>query len=173
MVAKAVAFLHDFLPEGFTGQWSHIKGSDVMNILMSETKEMSTARHKATQNAQANFEFLEEWMRKGPSWKQAAGNAQADITVKKRRPNKAPTLYSPAALVALLIISYPEAKYRQWMGSLQIDWMMGLRDGMKVRDGFWKGLTEQDLDIFQIAEAHHAKVGLCPDAPREPALRRG
>lgn len=83
-----------------------------MDVLLCETKDMSLARHKATQNAQATFEYFEEWMRKASTWRDTATLAKSEVTVKKRGPNKAPTLYSPADLVALLIISYPESKYR-------------------------------------------------------------
>ena len=51
MVAKAYAFLHDHLPEGLTGQWDHIHGDELMEILMCHQKEFSVTRHRATLNA--------------------------------------------------------------------------------------------------------------------------
>lgn len=164
MLAKLYAFMHDFLPDGFSGRWSHIKGEDVMSIIMSERKDMSVSRHKATQNAYALFEYLETWMEKGPDWRQAA-ERDAETSGKKRGPRKAPVLYTPAGLAALLSISYPDPKYRLWVGRLQIDWMM--HDEIDVREGFWKGITKNDVDaIFQLPKTRYSEVPLVADYTR-------
>lgn len=53
------------MPCKFTGRWSHIRGEDVMNVLISYTKNLAVTRHKASKDAAAAFTYLEEWMKTG------------------------------------------------------------------------------------------------------------
>lgn len=164
LVARTYAFLHDFMPRGFSGQWSHICGQRVMEILLCHTRSLTAARHIVAQNACAIFAYLEEWMNRGASWRAAAANAEYENTVYKKGSVKAPTLCTPEGLVALLILSYPETtKYLQRIDSLQIGWMMGPHDDIMVKDGFWKGITKDDLVIFEPSKTRHAKVPLLAD----------
>lgn len=133
MLAKAYAFLYNFIPHSFVGEYSHINGRDVINIVLCEKKDMAVSRHKATQNAQANFEVLEAWMKKGANWRAAAKAGNAD---KKKGPRKAPFLYSPEGMMAVLIILYPEQKWREWVARLELNWILSLRDKLAVRRGF-------------------------------------
>lgn len=145
MLAKLYAFLHDFLPCGFTGRWAHIHGNDVMDVLLSHTKEFSFTRHRATSGAAAAFEHLGDWMSKGSTWQEAMFNAEGG-----RKKRSKPVLYSPEQLAALLVIAYPDVRYRELVGRLQVGWMMGPRAGLEVHDGFWEGITEADLDdVFE------------------------
>lgn len=164
MVTKAYAFLRDFMPSGFTGQWSHIMGQDVMNVLMSHTKDMAVTRHKATKDIQETFTQLEDWMKTGATFKEAIGKEHAG----KGKERRALTLYSPAHLVALLIISYPDATFRQWIGRLQIPWMMyPLAEMVKhTTDGFWKDLTAADFSMFQPEPQYISETPLLADYNR-------
>lgn len=160
MLAKLYGFLYDFLPGGFTGRWSHIRGNDVMEILLCQRKDMAVSRHKATNNVQASFDYLEKWMKKGADWRDAL-RKDAD-QAKKKGPKKTLTQYSPENLVALLVLSYPDPKYRQWVGRLQIGWMM--EEEVQVRDGFWKGLTRDDIAlIFQPNDPRPSELPLAAD----------
>lgn len=90
----------------------------------------------------------------------------ARSSAKKRKgPKRTLTLYSPANLVALLVLSYPDPKYRHWLGRLQMDWMM--RDRVCVREGFWKGLTRDDLaKVFQLSDLRLTEAPLAADYNR-------
>lgn len=53
------------------------------------------------------------------------------------------------AILAVLIIAHPdpEYKFKNWIGRLQIDWMMTQdRNTLDVKSGFWKGLNSKNLD---------------------------
>lgn len=164
LVAKVYAFLYDHMPKGFTGRWAAIRGNDVMEILLCEKKELSVTRHKATSSAQANFESLEEWMRKGTNWREALSHTAGER--KKANHKRGPVLYSPAGLAALLILSYPDPRYRRWVGRLQIDWMLTRRGKLEVTDGFWKGITDDNLGFFHAEEPRRAEVPLATDYDR-------
>lgn len=159
MVAKVYAFLHDFLPHGFTGKWSHIKGNSLMEILLSDIKTFSVTRHKVISKAAEVFKSMEEWMKKGSDWKEAAKQAGLDGdktdtaagSAKKKGAKKPPPfLYSPEGMVAFLVISYPNSKYLQWIGRLQIAWMITWQPDqpLSVEEGFWKGITDENLLMF-------------------------
>lgn len=163
MLAKAYAFLYDFIPHGFVHEYSHINGRDVMNIVLCEKKEMAVSRHKATQNAQANFDVLEAWMKKGSNWRAAAQAAQAAQADKKKGPRKVPFLYSPEGLIALLIVAYPDQKWRELVVRLELDWILSPRDKLAVRRGFWAGLTGDDLTMFQTDEPRVSDLPLALD----------
>lgn len=77
-------------------------------------------------------------------------------------------LYSPAGLAELLILSYPDPRYKQWVGRLQIDWMMTRRGRLQVTDGLWKGITDDNLGLFH-AEGHPE---LCPQAAGQLVRQR-
>lgn len=60
-------------------------------------------------------------------------------------------------MMAVLVLAHPDdTKFKEWIGRLQIQWMM-LQDpkGLSVNEGFWKGITTQNLkDVFSAAPAH-------------------
>ncbi|KAI3392396.1 hypothetical protein diail_5747 [Diaporthe ilicicola] len=157
MVAKLYLFLRDFIPHGLTGRFSHIQGNDVMNQLLCHFNESTMSRHKVTKYAESVFTELEQWMGSNQNWQEALRQAKADFekrrTGKKRAGGKAPGLHTAAALLAVLAISHPDARFRTWVGKLQIDWMMTQRrDTLHVASGFWAGLNGQNLGTVFAAD---------------------
>lgn len=165
MLAKAYLFLRDFVPQGLTGRFSHIGGGDVMDQLLCHKPETTASRHRVTKSADSAFNKLGLWMGTHKSWQSALRRAKKDAdaekrsTGKKRLGGKAPGLHSPAALLAVLIISHPdpESKFRKWIGRMGIDWMIRPRETLEVRHGFWKGLNKNNLDMIFATEAEEQR----------------
>lgn len=55
-------------------------------------------------------------------------------------------VYSPAGPVALLVLAHPDSKFREWAASMGVDWMASDWDTFVVGEGFWKGITGDDLE---------------------------
>lgn len=70
-------------------------------------------------------------------------------------------------ILALLIITHPHNdKFKNWIvRRLQIDWMLTQdREGLDVRDGFWKGLNAENLyQVFAPEEPREAELDLLAD----------
>lgn len=165
MVAKFYLFLRDFIPQGLIGGFSHIKGSEVMDQLLSHPPESAMSRHKVTKAADTAFNKLGTWMGTHKNWQTALRTAKKDAegekrgSGKKKLGGKAPGLQSPTALLATLIISHPdtEAKFRKWIGRLQINWMIRPRETINVCSGFWKGLNSTNLDLAFATESEEQR----------------
>lgn len=89
------------------------------------------------------------------------------------------TLSLPAIL-AILIIAHPDAKFKDWIGQLQIEWMVTQsRETLNVQQGFWDGLNSRNLDdVFVMnEEPRRAEVHRLADysqlfGPRFTSCRR-
>lgn len=160
MVGKVHGFPRDFIPSGFTGRWSHIDGNHVMTILMCHTKTQAVSRHRAKGDAHVNFERLEEWMRQGRDWREAA--QACDDTGKTPQ-----IVYSSAGLVAFLILAHPGSKLRDRVASVRAGGMAGDRDTFVVGNGFWEGLTGDDLEqCFHLEPTRSSGPPLLADCTR-------
>lgn len=154
LLAKTYLFLRDYMPEGFTGRFSHISGRDVMDYLLCHPGTTCTSRHKFAKSMKTALNDLEVWMGTHKSWQAALAYAkkeQADpkkISKRRYQGAKATALPPPAALIAVLIIRHPDPNtaYRNWIGRLQIGWMCTQsREALDVSSGFWKGLNGSNL----------------------------
>ena len=136
MFLKFYIFIRDFMPQGLTGNLSHIKGQDVMNHLLCHA-EYTPSRHKISKSADIAFANLEKWIGNSPNWNLSQQQAKT----------KAPGLHSPAGLLALLIIAHPDPdlRFKNWIRRLQINWMMQPRHLLDVKNGFWKGLNARNV----------------------------
>ena len=154
ILAKVYIFIREYMPRGLVGRWEHISGRDVMEYLLAGTKEQCVTRHPATKSVVAGFRDLEKWMARGATWQDALANARDEASQqrhsKRETAGLAPGLVSPAAMLALLALGYPEPKYHDWIATLQIGWMMTeARETLEVREGFWKGLTSKNItEVF-------------------------
>lgn len=95
---KFYLFLRDFIPQGLTGRFAHIRGSDVMNLLLSHL-ETTPSRHRVAKQADMAFSDLESWMGSHRGWEDAlrkAGNDVGKASKKKQKDSRAPGLLSPA-----------------------------------------------------------------------------
>ncbi|KAI1420211.1 hypothetical protein F5Y12DRAFT_139095 [Xylaria sp. FL1777] len=150
MMVKVYLFLCQYMPEGLTGRWAHLRGSEVMSVLLSD-EEPSVSRHKATKKIYSSLGKLEVWMAKGPSWRIASENSKVEAkkmkphTAKRDKLEKAPLpLYSPERCLAFLVLAYPDPKYRDKFQCLQLGWMMDDPKTLDVQDqGFWWGLDSR------------------------------
>lgn len=97
-------FLRDCIPAGFTGNFKHLNGNDIMRHLLCHKGETTPSRHKATKYAEASFTKLEAWMARGSSWQTALEAAKSDIDQGKAVKGKrnvdglAPGLHSPTGM---------------------------------------------------------------------------
>lgn len=146
MLAKLYLFLRDFMPDGLAGRWAHIRGEDVMRYLCSST-EVAISRHRVTKDAKTSFDELEQWMRRGTDWREALARSQKTAGAPGKRKNswKAPGLHTPAGLLAVMVIAYPETRFKDRIGRLQINWMMDAPEAIEVRKGFWEGINAHNL----------------------------
>ncbi|RWA10339.1 hypothetical protein EKO27_g4766 [Xylaria grammica] len=160
---KFYFFLRDFMPYGLIGNdnddssFGHILGNDVMNFLLCQG-EHTVSRHKVTKNAEFAFLELEKWMGRGKTWREALQQAQeteSDKQRKRRAGWKAPGLHTPAGLLAVLVLAHPDpdSKFRNWVGRLEIDWMIRPRNTLAVKHGFWEGISTDNIyDVFAAEE---------------------
>lgn len=101
LLAKFYIFMRHFFPRGLTGDYSHIRGNEVMEQLLSHG-QTTPSRHKMGKFAESAFGELERWMSRGSTWRQAleqaraASNSSRAAGNKRRVPWKAPGLHSPA-----------------------------------------------------------------------------
>jgi hypothetical protein len=161
MFIKLYAFLREFMPRGLSDEFAHIEGNDVAQYLLCQKNEFAVSRHKFTLRALTAFDELHEWMT-GKNWKDA-------IKVKNNgtKAAKAPGLYSPAEMLAMMVIDYPGTKIRDRIRSLQLEWMMEPRDSsLQVHEGYWEGITHSDLVIFSLSEGRQAEVLILADYTR-------
>ncbi|KAI0103268.1 hypothetical protein GGR51DRAFT_251749 [Nemania sp. FL0031] len=178
MLAKLYCFLLDFIPRGLSGQFDHVRGSDVMDHMLCSSGETAPSRHRFSKDAEAAWVELEAWMKKGRDWQEAVKQAKADHACykatdspcKRKAPSwKAPGLFSPAGMIALLAIAHPEkaSKLSERVGQLQINWMAGARDKLDVKVGFWKGIRNENLyECFLPDDCRRAEIGMLADYTR-------
>ncbi|KAJ2999317.1 hypothetical protein NUW58_g34 [Xylaria curta] len=159
MFAKMYIFCYDHGLPGLSGSLNYIRGDDVMNLLLSHLLsnpgDQSTSRHRITRKADVALTDLETYMTKGNTWKEAVDKARAEAGSSSRdggnRPNdiwRVPVLYSPAHLLSILIISYPDTKFKDRIQRLGIEWMMQDRNHLSVQDGYWRGIENKHLDTY-------------------------
>ncbi|KAI1748311.1 hypothetical protein F4782DRAFT_534530 [Xylaria castorea] len=154
MLARAYVFLflRDYLPRGLTGRYGHICGGDVMDHLLCHITEQYPSRHKATKDAN--------------TWLQEIENPQPNGSPNIQKAfRKIPGLLSPAGVLILLIMDYPDHKYMDRIGRLGLMWMMDDRNTLHVRDGgFWAGIQAKDIDmVFAPPERREAEVDFLAD----------
>ncbi|KAI4599625.1 hypothetical protein KJ359_001722 [Pestalotiopsis sp. 9143b] len=150
MLAKLYLTLrdHEELRRGFAGKHAHIRGGDVMQHLLSHVGEFSSTKHKFTKDADTVFDELEDW-----SEALQVAKAKAEELSKERRfaSTRAPMLFSPAGMLALVVIAYPDSKYTERIGRLQLSWMLDQpREELDAQDGFWKGLNKTNLEHITV-----------------------
>ncbi|KAJ2995491.1 hypothetical protein NUW58_g1253 [Xylaria curta] len=62
MMAKMYLFLRQYMPDGLTGRWAHLRGNEVMRVLLSDREEQCVSRHKVTKKIYSSLGKLqEEW----------------------------------------------------------------------------------------------------------------
>lgn len=91
------------------------------------TNEHAFSRHKLAKQVTSAFRKLEEWMSGCDIWTEAVEKArEGDRTGRRNSNRKAPGLFLPAAIMAVLIIAYPDPdnQFHDLIGRLQIDWMV-------------------------------------------------
>ncbi|TRX93202.1 hypothetical protein FHL15_005781 [Xylaria flabelliformis] len=164
MFLKFYIFIRDFMPQGLVDNLAHIKGQDVMDHLLCHA-EYAPSRHKVSKAANQAFTELEKWMGDHSHWRSSLNQAKTEPKTREggeRKDWKAPGLHSPAGLLALLVIAHPnpDSPYREWIGRLEIDWMMlQPRGTLNVQHGFWKGVNANNVyDIFSAEEARQPKI---------------
>ncbi|CAJ2503080.1 Uu.00g104740.m01.CDS01 [Anthostomella pinea] len=169
MFAKMYVFMRDFMPQGLTGKYAHIRGDDVMRHLLCHN-EHTVSRHKVSKAADTAWREMEKWVKGGATWKEALQDARRETRHKNRRTPMCPGLHSPAGLLAVMIIAHPDpdSKFRNWIGQLQIDWMMTQPRGrLDVRHGFWKGINDSNLyTVFLAEEDREADITMLADYTR-------
>lgn len=141
MLIKIFLFLHNYMPRELTGNYAHLWGSEVINYCLS-LKEQAASRHRVTKKAKAAWNKLEAWMSQGRDWKEAL---QRFKELKKKGGKRAPGLCLPAAIMAILVLAYPKTKRKKRIARLGIKWIISPRGTLDVRDGFWSGLTINNL----------------------------
>lgn len=166
LLIKFYLFIRDFFPRGFIDQHAHIDGDDVMRHLLCHNEHF-VSRHKVSRAAETAFGELEKWMNGFATWQEALKLSKPPNSGRGKKSGwQAPGLHTPAGLLAVLILAYPdpEAKFRTSIGRLEIDWMMQKREGLHVRSGFWKGLTESNVyTVFRAEEPRRADLEALAD----------
>lgn len=159
-LTKVYIFLRMFMPEGLTGRWAHLGGKSLMDHLLSHPEALCVSRHRVTRDADAALTELEKWMAQGSTWMEAWKHAKVSLAsqkgVKRRDTSRAPILFSPEHIIMILILSYPNMKYHERIRRLQIGWMSEARETLNVREGYWKGITCENVGSIFVPE----------DAPR-------
>lgn len=63
-------------------------------------------------------------------------------------------------MLAVLILEHPSNRMKEWIGRLQIQWMMThSRSMLNVREGFWRGITTSNLySVFAPPEVYEANL---------------
>ncbi len=121
MLARLYCFLCDFVPRGLRGLFDHIGGDDVMGHMLCSDGDTAPSRHRFSKDAQAAWFELDTWMKKGKDWQEAREQAKTDYDSQRQANGsyqktisswKAPGLLSPAGMVALLAIFYPEKVFK-------------------------------------------------------------
>lgn len=159
-----------------------------MEQLLCHPPESTTSRHRVGMHAEAVFKDLEEWMSAGTHWQQALSHWKSKpgtekllgtAANKKKMVWKAPGLHSPsgmpvparrgrrgpgtnclAGMLALLVLEHPAKGMKEWIGRLQIRWMMTQnRSVLNVREGFWRGITTSNLhSVFAPPESYESNL---------------
>ncbi|KAI1276830.1 hypothetical protein F5Y07DRAFT_408060 [Xylaria sp. FL0933] len=153
MMAKVYIFLRQYMPEGLTGRWAHLRGSEVMKVLLSDgdVGEQCASRHKATKKIYPSLGKLKDWMAKGHSWQIALENSKVEAkkmkahAARRKQLERAPMpLYVPERCLAILVLGYPDRKYRDMFQRLHVEWMMDDPKALNVQgQGFWCGLDSR------------------------------
>lgn len=159
MLTKFYLFLRDHIPHGLVGErFGHIRGNEVMDHLLSHPGESTPSRHNVTKHVTTALADLEQWMAKRKDWRDALAKGRQDAGKRAGKKTSAETsliLRSSAELLAALVLSHPspDGKLRGIIGRLQVDWMVTQRrDALRVENGFWKGITSEDLsEVFSTA----------------------
>lgn len=116
---------------GQSGPRTHGSGNDLMRHLLCAANESARSRHKLTRDAEIAFAELAGWMQRSKDWEGALRDATHDDG---EADGGAPCLHSPASMLAILVLSYPDPKFIRLFGRLQIQWMMELRNQLAISD---------------------------------------
>lgn len=96
---------------------------------------------------------IDRWMKRGWTWREMQENRPLEGS------RRLPGLRAPEGIFALLVMSYPDMKFRDRIRQLQLDRMT--MPALHVTDGFWRGLTATDRDrLFLPEDVHTAEVEL-------------
>ncbi|KAH8167448.1 hypothetical protein CIB48_g819 [Xylaria polymorpha] len=71
--------------------------------------------------------------------------------------------YSPAGMLALLILDHPGFRYKEQINRLGIEWMLQDHAALHVQDGFWAGIQPENLQIFVPPEDRASEVEFLSD----------
>ncbi|KAI1181896.1 hypothetical protein F5B17DRAFT_423012, partial [Nemania serpens] len=167
LLGKMYFFMRDVLSRGLVGDFAHIDGDQVMHYLLSYTGESSASRHKVSRDADTAWIQLERW-KKGNNWREALELAKAASSnhnkTRQKMPWKVPGLLSPAGMLAVLILAYPDPKYKHRIEQLEIQFMLEPRELLHVRHGFWSGINHGNLHhVFQTEEPRRSEVAFLAD----------
>lgn len=107
----------------------------MIRYLLSHPGESAISRHRLSRDAEVSFTILGMWMKNGTNWEGALTRGKANSRLDGR------SLYAPDALLAILVIAYPDTRLQDRIRKLQIDWMMRPRVtlGQLYRMGSGKG----------------------------------
>lgn len=159
MLAKTYLFFRDFMPKGLTGEFGHLSGNKVMDYLLSHPGESAVSRHRLSRDAEVSFDELGKWMKNGTNWEEALRQSGADGGGFTGR-----GLYDPEALLAVLVLAYPDMKLQDRIRKLQIDWMLRPRATLAVNEGFWKGINAGNVwNVFKQSRQHKPQCKLLLD----------
>lgn len=182
MLTKFYLFLRDHISHGLVGErFGHIRGHEVMDHLLSHSGESTPSRRNVTKHVTIALADLEQWMGKSKDWRDALAKGTQDTGKRAGKKTSAETslmLRSSAELLAALVLSHPssDGKLGGIIGRLQVDWTVTQRrDALRVENGFWKGITSEDLnEVFSRAPGNVAVGGPLIDYDRlfGPAFAR-
>ena len=142
-------------PHGLTGRWAHKHGKDVMDYLLSQVNESCVCVKAQSDKRDRHRVYCAVGMDKPgadlagslgkgkkPPMQSTTGN---NNTTKRKAIRKAPALHSPAGMLALLALAYPDLQYHQRIEQLQIGWMTEDQETLNVREGYRKGITSENI----------------------------
>lgn len=126
--------------------------------------------HKISKHVDAAFSEWKIWMSRGESWEDCLAAVKMDNERRKKKKEKkirwmARGLYSPTRLLAVMILAHLDAaRYKHWIGRLNIDWMLTRRESLDVSHGLWKGLhTANIYTMFSLEEFRTTPTPLSVD----------
>ncbi|KAK8066942.1 hypothetical protein PG997_013689 [Apiospora hydei] len=148
LLAKIYICLRQHMLGDLAGNYAHIRPHAVMYLLLSDVYFQAISSQKAMRDARDDFYALQSWIESGDTWEQAWEEAEEASFYDGR----APSLLSPERLFALLVLEHPKPEYIGIVSRLQVSWMMENRNAVDVQEGFWKGLTGNDIEAVFATE---------------------
>ncbi|KAI1119359.1 hypothetical protein F5Y14DRAFT_445900 [Nemania sp. NC0429] len=138
-----------------------------MDHLLCRIAEQYPSQHKATKDANTWLQEIERFMELGGTWREALNTARgrADHQTHKRTFRRIPGLLSPAGVLTLMIMDYPDHKYMERIGRLGLGWTMDNHKTLRVGEGgFWARIQENDVrTIFAPPKPRELEVDFLAD----------